>query len=125
TVDEADPGTGIQYEVVLTSQPTDPVSVSLTPDAQIEVAPVGPLVFDAATWDAPLTITITPFDDQIQEDSPHTGVLNLGVTSDDGTYAAVAPDPVNVNVLDNDVAGVSITPAGPIAIDEDHTITGQ
>ena len=103
-VPEGTPGT---YTVALTSRPDatatvevtsgDPGAVALSPET---------LTFNAGNWNTPQEITVTAVDDDLA-DGGKMVVLGHNVSG----YGNVAvADDVRVTVLDNDMAGVRLTP---------------
>lgn len=119
------------YMVVLTSQPTAPVTVTTQPDGEVSTSPPA-LVFDASNWDAPQTVTVSAIDDDVDEDSdnnltPHAGLVTHLVMSGDLYYAALPlpqrPADVQALIQDNDEAGILITP-GTLALSESAAPVG-
>ncbi|NJP07769.1 MAG: hypothetical protein HC837_20200, partial [Chloroflexaceae bacterium] len=97
-------GSDDSYTLVLGSEPTAPVSISLTTDEQLLVTPTL-LVFTPQNWNTPQAVSISAVDDQrIERD--HTGTITQTVTSDDSAYNGFALAPVTVAIRDNDQAGV-------------------
>ncbi len=107
-------GSGDTYTVVLNSQPTDPVTITVAPDAQLNLgagagAPIT-LTFAAGSWNAPQTVTIIAFDDAIVEGN-HSGGLNHSAGSADPNYGSgvafavdgVAGSSVTAALTDNDI----------------------
>ena len=109
TVSEA--GITGTYTVALTSRPASAVTVTLSADSQVTI-PVTSLVFDAVSWNAPQTITVTAVDDFVDELSPHTGVITHTAASADSNYQGLPPELVTASVTDNDTAGITITETG-------------
>ena len=67
------------------------------------------LTFTAADWSTAQTITLNAADDQIDdEDASYTIVTT--VTSSDAKYSGLDATDVSVTVIDNDEAGVTVTP---------------
>jgi hypothetical protein len=97
------------YTVHLTSRPTSQVTVTLTPDAQVGVSPTT-LVFTPLNWATTQTITATAVDDFVAEASPHTGTVRYTFASTDANYNGLAVPPTQINITDNDTAGVAVTP---------------
>lgn len=112
TTDVVEGGATDVYDVVLTSQPTAPVTITLGPDAQVSTG-VGALTFTAADWNLAQTVTVTAVDDDIDEAEPHPGNVTHVVTSADAAYNGFVVGDVNVNVSDNDTAGVTLTETAP------------
>lgn len=96
------------YTVVLTTQPAADVVVTIGADSQID-AGTSSLTFTPGSWDTPQTVTVTAVDDQVAE-GDHTGTISHSVSSDDADYDGYAAADVTVQITDNDVAGVSVSP---------------
>jgi predicted deacylase len=113
------------YSISLSTQPTEDVMVTLTPDAQVEVDQPT-LTFTVSNWDTPQTVTVTAVDDDAVEGN-HTGTVTHQVSSADTVYDGLAVADVIADITDNDVA---VTPAVLIsetdqstAVAEDGTVT--
>ena len=108
TVSEPD-GSG-SFTLTLTSQPTATVSVSLTASGgECTVSP-GSVSLDAESWGSGVTATVTAMDDEIA-DGPQSCVVQTGpAVSGDPVYAGVDAADVTVTVLDDDEAGIVVTP---------------
>ncbi len=106
----AESGTTDAYTVVLTSQPTANVVVTVTGDAQAGAAP-SPLTFTSANWNVAQTVTVTAVDDAVVEG---TGSATVGhsVVSADGNYNLIAVASVTASVTDNETATVTVTQSG-------------
>ncbi|MEG4858649.1 choice-of-anchor L domain-containing protein, partial [Microcoleus sp. K1-B6] len=123
--DVAEGGTSDTYTVVLQSQPSDLVIVTVDPDTQTDLgAGTGvPLTlnFTPNNWNVPQTVTIEAVDDQVAEASPHTSAIAHTASSVDPNYdgAAVpitvdgtATATLTANITDNDTPIVKITETG-------------
>jgi uncharacterized repeat protein (TIGR01451 family) len=137
TVSEAVTGTSDSFGIALRSQPDysqpDPndsnsygppadVTVTVVPDRDctISVTNSSPAAGGGRTftilnadWQTGRTVTVLPVDDPWDEDlrdetAVHKCVLTFTFTSTDPVYAATT-DAYEVNVIDNDVAGVTIS----------------
>src|SRR5690606_38960055 len=77
------------FTVVLTSEPTANVTVTLTPDAQSSVGSgagvASSLLFTAANWSAPQIITMSAHNDAVAE-GVHTSTVTFTVASADPAY---------------------------------------
>lgn len=103
-------GASDDYTVVLSSQPTAPVTVTVTPDAQATVnasaAPIN-LNFTAGAcpgpgnWCAPQTVAVRAVDDAADEGS-HRALIAHSVASADASYAGLSAPGVESAILDND-----------------------
>ncbi|NNJ10415.1 hypothetical protein EKD04_008760 [Chloroflexales bacterium ZM16-3] len=112
----AEGGATSTYDVVLTSEPLAPVTISITPDAQVSVNTPS-LTFNAANWNTAQTVTVTAVNDAVAE-GPHSGQITQTATSTDPLYNGIAVDSVTADITDNDV-GVLVKPATtPLAISE-------
>ncbi|MBD1813615.1 choice-of-anchor L domain-containing protein, partial [Microcoleus vaginatus DQ-U2] len=123
--DVAEGGTSDTYTVVLQSQPSNLVIVTVDPDTQADLgAGTGvPLTlnFSPNNWNVPQTVTIEAVDDQVAEASPHTSAIAHTASSVDPNYdgAAVpitvdgtATATLTANITDNDTPSVKITETG-------------
>ena len=101
TVTEEDP-TGDSYRVVLDSQPTAEVVVTVAGHAGTEVTP-GPtsLTFTTSDWDTAQTVTVTAGSDA--DTVNDTVTLTHSAASTDGNYQGITIDDVTVTVNDDDI----------------------
>ncbi|MEG4806375.1 choice-of-anchor Q domain-containing protein, partial [Microcoleus sp. F8-D1] len=90
------------YTVVLNSQPTSDVTITINPDSQ-STSSVNSITFTSANWNTPQTVTVTAVDDNLVEGN-HTTTISYTATSTDTNYNAIAITPVIANITDNDVA---------------------
>ncbi len=104
-------GVSDDYTVVLTSVPTADVTITVTPDAQLDLgAGTGvPLVltFTPANALTPQTVTVTAVDDAVVE-GPHTGTITHTASSTDSVYQGLAVADVTADITDNDTASLTI-----------------
>lgn len=100
-------GAGDSYTLVLGAPPTDDVVVTLSFGGQITATPT-PLTFTTGDWDTPKTVTVGAVDDDVDEPLA-VATITHSVASSDLNYNGLAVDDVDVNVTDNDAAGVIIT----------------
>ena len=107
TLQVAEGGATTQYEIVLTSQPTSRVTVTLATDGQISATPTE-IAFDVSDWSQPRVITVRALDDSVAEGT-HTSLVSHTVTSTDANYNGLAVSSVNVSIEDNDTAGITFT----------------
>ena len=108
TVAVTEGGASDAYDVVLTSQPTASVTVTITAGTQVTTAPTT-LTFTTANWDVAQRVTVTAVDDAAAEGS-HTALIGHGVSSADPTYDALVASDVFAAIADNDAARVTISP---------------
>ncbi|MDW8381365.1 MAG: DNRLRE domain-containing protein [Verrucomicrobiota bacterium] len=105
--------------VALDTQPTAPVTISVTVNQPTEVR-IEPtiLTFQPEDWSQPQSITLTGLDDA-RLDGPQSFVLQLGpILSEDPDYAQLATMEIPGVNLDNDQAGLVVAPLAGLATDE-------
>ena len=111
TVAEEDP-TGDSYTVVLDTEPTADVTVTVAGHTGTDVTPdPATLLFTTSNWDTPRMVTVTAADDTDTTDD--TVLLTHSATSTDSDYSGIVIGEVTVTVNDNDTAqvtGVSVAP---------------
>ncbi len=119
------------YRVALNRLPTADVTIGLTADAQVVVAPPVPaggvlnyastanLTFTSANWNTFQTVTLRPVDDTVWEPTYntgsgflHTGGVTQVSTSSDTAYAGIPAGFSLMTITDNEVPAVRITPSG-------------
>lgn len=103
-VEEGQSGT---YTIVLTSEPTSNVNVTLAADSQSSVDR-NSVVFTMANWDLPKTITATIADDHIAEGN-HSTTIQHSASSVDTKYNHIIINNRIILITDNDSSGVTMT----------------
>lgn len=88
--------------VTLGKAPTKPVTLTLTPNAQIH-RDTATLVFTSGDWNIPRPVVVESIDDKIDDD-PLNGQLQVTASSTDLSYHGMATT-FTVTVVDDDVAG--------------------
>jgi hypothetical protein len=106
TTNISESGTNDSYTIVLTSQPSSDVSISITVDDDISTS-ISTLTFTSTNWNVPQSITITAVDDTFVEGA-HTGTINHLITSTDPEYSGMSMADVVASITDNDQYKVSI-----------------
>ena len=113
SVSTTEAGGTATFTIVLASQPTDDVTVALAASNPTEGALSLPsVVFTAANWNIAQTITVTGVDDAVDDGDVPFAVVTGPVTSNDGTYSGVIVGDVAVTNLDDDAAGITVSPIG-------------
>lgn len=112
-------GSTAQFSIVLNSQPTANVSVSLSSNNAAEglVSPAS-VIFSAANWSAPQFITITGVDDLIRDGDVNYSIITAPATSADPRYSGRNAADVAVSNIDNDNVGVTVTPTSGLVTSE-------
>ncbi|AKE63138.1 Alkaline phosphatase [Microcystis aeruginosa NIES-2549] len=88
------------YSLVLKTQPTADVTITLTSNNQITLNSTS-LTFTTTNWNTPQNVTITAVDDTLTEGN-HTATITHNVSSTDTNYNGLTLPNVNVNIQDND-----------------------
>ncbi|KAA3664513.1 MAG: hypothetical protein DWQ04_05355 [Chloroflexi bacterium] len=115
STDMSEGGTTDSYSVVLTTEPTADVTITLTVDDDVQLSEPT-LTFTAANWDTAQTVMVTAVDDDIAEGS-HSRAITHSAASSDNDYYSIGINDVTVTITDNDTAGVEIT-ADDVAVSE-------
>jgi hypothetical protein len=105
STDVSEDGSQDTYTVVLTSQPTAEVTISISSGDEGE-ATVSPstLTFTTGNWDTPQTVTVTGVDDT-NIDGTQTVTITHTASSADSAYNTLPAKEVTVTVADDDSAG--------------------
>ncbi|KXX65628.1 FG-GAP-like repeat-containing protein, partial [Marichromatium gracile] len=102
SVEVTEGGATATYTLVLDTQPSADVTITLdTTNDQVGVDQTT-LTFTPGDWETPQQVTVTAVDDSVGE-GPHRGVISHTVTSTDTGYDAVSIDNVQVAVTDDDL----------------------
>ena len=99
------------YTVVLDTQPTGTVTVTVGDTSDDISASPETLTFTGSTWDTAQTVTVTADDDSVAE-GEETATLTHAVS---GYGTVTTADSVTVTVADNDTAGVTVDPTAVTA----------
>src|SRR5690606_36264225 len=99
------------FTIVLTSQPTKNDSIVLTSSDTTEgaVSPAS-VTFTDADWNCAQTVTVTGVDDLIVDGDIAYIIETSAAASGDPNYDGIDPDDVGVTNIDDDAAGITVTP---------------
>ncbi len=119
TLQTSEAGVGATFEVVLTAPPNGAVTLPLgvAPASEGVVSPAS-LNFDAGNWNVPQTVTITPVDDAVPEADVNYMLSNGPMVSGDPGYDGLAVAAIQVTNLDDDSAGLTLSPLAGLTISE-------
>ena len=114
-------GASDSYEVVLTSQPSHEVTVTITHSGDRDIS-IGDqeLTFTDSDWETAQAVTVSAAQDDDARDDVAT--LSHSVASADTDYNGIAVPEVAVTVTDDETAGVKVAPTR-LAIPEDASTT--
>jgi hypothetical protein len=87
------------YTVVLTSQPSANVTITVTPSSQVSVDKTT-VNFTPSNWNVVQTVTVTAVDDKIVEGN-HIGSITHVVSSSDANYNNLVVSNLTVQVFEN------------------------
>ena len=114
TVEEGSAG---HYTVVLDSQPTDEVTVTIGgASGDVSVQPAS-LTFTRANYATAQTVTVTAAED---EDAAPDAAVTLTHSASGGGYDAVSIDAVTVTITEDDEAGVTLS-ASALTLEEGNS----
>ncbi len=102
-------GGQVTFTVALSAQPAAdvviPVSVSDATEASVSASS---LVFTAANWATPQTVTVTGVDDSVDDGNINYQVVLGAATSADTAWNGINPADVSLSNTDNDTAGITV-----------------
>lgn len=107
------------FSIRLTSEPTGTVTIGLSSSDTTEgtVSPAS-VSFDNTDWNDPQTVTVTGVDDFIDDEDIPYSIITGTPTSTDNNYNNIDPDDVNMTNLDDDIAGITISPNSELTTNE-------
>lgn len=107
------------FRVLLNAQPDADVIVGLTStDVSEGTVDPGSLVFTSSNWNVQQNAAITGVNDNL-DDGNQGYTIQTDVTSSDQNYDGIESANVNVTNIDNDSAGVTISPTSGLVTTED------
>ncbi len=107
------------FTIRLNSQPLNNVTIGLSSSNTSEgtVSPTS-VVFTPANWNTPQTITITGVDDDIDDGNQPYTIITAAAVSTDSKYNGLNPSDVSVVNVNDDVAGITVTPTSGLQTTE-------
>ncbi len=106
------------FTVVLLTQPFADVSIALTSSDSSEGTVSSPLVFTSGNWNVPQTVTITGVNDAVDDGDISYTIILAAATSTDPNYDGLNPADVSVVNVDDDVAGIAVSPTSGLVTSE-------
>jgi Calx-beta domain len=107
-----------RFTVVLNTLPLLPVTVNLVSSNPAEgTVSTSSLTFTAANWNVPQAVTVTGVDDFVADGNIAYQIVT-SISSLDPVYGRINPPDVSVTNLDNDTAGVRVTPTSGLVTTE-------
>ena len=116
-------GSDATYTLVLTTQPTHDVVITLTSSNTAAATVTSTLTFTSVNWNTAQDVTVTGEEDNDTVDA--TVTISYMVTSTDPAYSGFSLATQSVAVTDNDLAGAGVTSTGgaSVAVTEGGTST--
>lgn len=109
TLTVQEPAATALFTVALTSRPTGTVTIALTSNDVTECSAPATITLDQSNWRTGVATLISAQDDQINDDA-RPCLVTTTAASTDGDYNGLAIADLEVTVLDDDTAGVVVTP---------------
>ncbi len=106
------------FSVVLASQPTADVSISLTSSDPGEGTTVSSLTFTSVNWDAPQIVTVTGVDDTLDDGDQSYTIVLAPATSGDAGYVGLDAADVSATNTDDEAPGFIVTPTSGLVTSE-------
>jgi subtilisin family serine protease len=104
------------FSVVLNTQPTAPVTISLSSSNPAEgTVAVQNLTFTPNNWNQQQTVTVTGVSDNIADGSQTYSIVTAAAVSTDSNYNNLNPADVSVTNTDSNTAGITVNPASTTA----------
>eukprot|EP01062_Namystynia_karyoxenos_P026282 TRINITY_DN20469_c0_g1_i1.p1 TRINITY_DN20469_c0_g1~~TRINITY_DN20469_c0_g1_i1.p1 ORF type:complete len:3252 (+),score=1021.98 TRINITY_DN20469_c0_g1_i1:67-9822(+) len=113
----------VTFTVVLTSEPTAAVTISVSSsDTKEATVSASTLTFTALSWSVVQTVTVTSTQDSVDEAATIAYNVVLGpVTTTDPVYAAIDPADISCTNEDDDVAAVAVSPRSLVTSEQGPT----
>lgn len=106
------------FSVKLATKPTANVIVPLQSTNPLEGTVAASLTFTPTNWNQSQTVTVTGVNDS-KVDGDQTYQITFGAaTSSDAAYAGKTAAPITVTNVDNDVAGLTVSPKTGLTVNE-------
>lgn len=116
------------FSIVLSQQPTAPVTLTFTGDSQVSVTPSTltfiPGTTGSGTFNTAQTVTVRAVDDSVIEPAIlHWGQVTATASSADPAFDGIAITPVNSSVYDNDGVRVTLAQSGGSTFTTENGVT--
>ena len=107
------------FYIVLTHQPTSPVTIGLSSSnpGEGKVSPAS-ITFTAVDWRAPQRITVTGVPDGLRDGNQTYQIRTAPAVSDDSTFSGIDAADVTLVNIDAQTAGVTIAPISGLVTSE-------
>ncbi len=106
------------FTIRLNSKPTASVTIPFHSSNTLEGTVTSSVTFTVANWNQPKTITITGVNDSTIDGNQAYQIIVDPAQSNDSNYAGLTAGPISVTNIDNDVAGLQISPVSTFEVGE-------
>ncbi len=108
-----------QFSVVLASQPTANVTIGISSSNPAEgTISVSSLQFTPANWSVPQIVSVTGIDDLVDDGDVVYSIVTAPAISTDPAYSDVNSSDVTVTNVDDDTAGIVVSPGSGLVTTE-------
>lgn len=112
-------GSQASFSIVLTKQPTSPVTIGLSSsDSNEGTANRATVTFGSADWNAPQLVTVTGVDDTKPDHNTTYQIITDPAASDDAAFNGANPSDVTLINIDDETAGVTVAPISGLQTSE-------
>lgn len=112
-------GGAVSFTAVLNSRPTSMVTLRLTNTNLNEAfLSTSTLVFTSQNWNVPQTVVVTGVDDLVIDGDQTFQILTSPLISSDSRFNGVNPIDLTITNIDNDHAGITVTPTSGLVTTE-------
>ena len=112
-------GTNASFTITLTSQPSGGVTINMTSSNPAEGYPdPTQAVLTSSNWQTGLMITVRGVNDDIDDGDKAYTITTHPAISTDPNYNSINPPDISVINMDDDSAGVTVTPPGGLVTTE-------
>ena len=107
------------YTLTLDCEPVSDVTIDISSSDTGEgtISPVQ-VIFSSANWNTPQTVTITGVNDDIDDDDQSYTIINSNTNSSDTHFDNINVTDVSVTNIDNDDAGITVSPVSGLTTTE-------
>lgn len=117
---EADPSMTVSFVIALDSQPVAEVIVIARAEGCAVISPETASILPS-TWHVPVVFSATAVDDAVDDGDSKDCAILVEARSDDTAYDLPVSASLHVSVIDNDSAGIAVSPASITVLEADES----
>ncbi|WP_039929238.1 hypothetical protein [Leptospira yanagawae] len=103
----AESGNADSFEIQLSTQPFDTVTLNFNSASEIQILGQSSFVFTPENWNVSQTFSVSAFDDSLSEGA-HSAVIIPSLLSNDSRYQSINLNEIQVRIVDNDAPDVTL-----------------